>query len=168
MSLQAAPSAAPKLNRLTTCHNGPNHSVNARIGKVLAMQYRPRKPAAQNTFRALAASVMWVARDRSMRRTALIDLPSPLAGEGCSAVQQREWVRGRRRGNPSPVEVCWTSCGALSRKGRGCHKARRVSDGVRLEAKLICDRRKEPFRTIGALHADDFLRIRAKGAAVIR
>jgi hypothetical protein len=41
---------------------------------------------------------------RNSRRVRIV--PSPLAGEGDSAVQQQEWVRGRARRNPSPDRAC--------------------------------------------------------------
>jgi hypothetical protein len=48
----------------------------------------------------LTASKVELARRRVRVDAALINVPSPLAGEGCSAIQQREWVRGRWRRTP--------------------------------------------------------------------
>ncbi len=65
---------------------------------------------------SLTASKVRIAHQDAAGTTALMDLPSPLAGEGDAAVQQQKWVRGRGR-NPSPSRVCCAACVALSRKG---------------------------------------------------
>jgi hypothetical protein len=54
--------------------------------------------------------------------TGSVAAPSPLAGEGFSASNHKEWVRGFGR-DPSPDSDCCTSCEALSRKGRGLGRA---------------------------------------------
>jgi hypothetical protein len=65
----------------------------------------------------------------------LIIVPSPLEGEGCSAVSARsDLVRGSLRkkayyeGDPSPNRALWNDRLALSLKGRGRSNAHPIAN----------------------------------------